>query len=153
MKDKLLSGVASPIAFFKDAVGRFIKTPLRSTIDGALYIFNAGVTGTPVSQTEVIQGSIVAFVFDPPVKSVSVQIRANAGAIPDPDEAVIYCYDPPNAGVAADWLDEANNAPRECLKLEDGIRERSFDDARIKFLYMKGVGNSPDMVATVTGVV
>ncbi len=48
MINKLLSGQASPIAFFKDAVGRFIKTPLRSTKDGALFVVDWALDFGPI---------------------------------------------------------------------------------------------------------
>ena len=133
---KLVAGL------FEISPGNFVHRWLRITGGGAAYVAAVGFAGVAQTQTKTVAGSVVKFTFDPAVKVTELKAFPTNGATLGADAAVVYCVDPPNDSVAADWLNEANTAPREKVSSSDEPDSSYFDGATISTLYAKAVGSA-----------
>lgn len=112
-------------------------------VGGAASVANLGIAGVSQTQTKTVDTTaVVEFIIDPPAKLAEINIFPTNGAVLGTDAAVVYCVDPPNSTVAADWLNEANTAPREKIGSSDAAQGNYFDGATISSLYAKAVGSS-----------
>ncbi len=137
---------------FLDTATQKIVDWIKST-NGAAHVAGVGINGTPQTQTEIALITIKQLTFDPPIKACSIQAVAGSVTSVDADEAALVCFDPPNAAVAADWLNEANIAPRNVIKPADGIRNFFFDGATVSNIWLIAKGTTPDLDVTVEGIV
>lgn len=121
----------------------------------AAHVLNVGLPpGTLIAETydlvaDADVNGVVEVLINPPAKGVELQVRPTAGSTPDPDEAYLVTMSAANAGQADTFLTETNAAPREQIRLDDGIQTRSFDGGTIDRLYLKGVGTTPALTVTV----
>ena len=121
----------------------------------AAHVANIGLPpGTMLTQTKPVvdTATLVTFNFDPPIKAASFELRPTVGATPTPDEGVVFTYSADNGPLADAFLNEANTAPRETLKLDDGIQGRYFNGALISRIDVKGLGTTPTLTLTIGGI-
>lgn len=125
---------------------------LISRADGAGFVANVGINGTPQTQTVTNTGTRTRFTFDPAISACNISILAGAD-VAALDEGLVYCFSAPTTGVADDWLTETNTAPRFKIKQADGVRSHYFNGATVTYVDVKAVGTGVDMDVTVEGIV